>query len=115
MLARMPPTLRWPLSWICRCRSAGQEQCLRSRQMPGAARPDCLGGSPASTSHQPSWATVSCQQVKRSGLHPLTMPRLAAAAMNSFSRSALEGMVKGTFMRERTAAGTGEQSSKLCV
>lgn len=25
--------------------------------------------------------------------------------MNSFSRSGLEGMVKGTFMRERTAAG----------
>ena len=33
-----------------------------------------------------------------------TMLRLAACPMNSFSRSALEGMVKGTFIRERTAA-----------
>lgn len=32
------------------------------------------------------------------------MPRLEAAAMNSFSKSALDGMVKGTFIRERTAA-----------
>ena len=39
----------------------------------------------------------------------LTIPRLAAWLTNSFSRSALEGMVKGTFIRERTAAGRDGQ------
>ena len=34
----------------------------------------------------------------------LTIPRLAAWLTNSFSSSALEGMVKGTFIRERAAA-----------
>jgi hypothetical protein len=96
-------------------RSAGFQAHTRAAQPPRNFM-DCSVAKKAraSTGRQPAFTGSRHRQQSQAAVtgsrhrQPRTSPASEAPLMNSASRSGLEGMVKGTFMRERTEGSTGE-------